>query len=478
MSLVGKNPRLLLINPWIYDFTAFDLWSKPVGLLYLASYLRSIGYEIDYIDCMDKYHPGLLSNPHLPPPKVKKYGTGHFLRQRIEKPAVFDFVPRYFARYGIPEDIFISELKKLQKPSAVLVTSFMTYWYLGPKRVIEIIRQIFPGVPVILGGIYATLLPEHARQILQPDFVVTGPGEIQIEKLLSDIIPEAPRHSHSPASLDEFPPPAFDLYHHLDYIVVLTSRGCPYRCTFCATDKISGPYTQRQPEAVVAEIIDQVRRFKVSDIAFYDDALLLNKHQRLIPILQHIIDRGVKVRFHTPNGLHAKYIDQQMAALFRVSGFTTIRLSFETSNPERFADMKNKVTPDELKTAVHFLVEAGFPPQQLEAYVLMGLPHQSFDEIYDSINFVHSLGIKIRLASYSPIPGTIDFQRAVQDGLFPPDADPLLTNKSIYPLHRTLEAYKKFQEVRNLVRTMNEKVEQILISTSVKNHLNPVRNWL
>lgn len=459
MGVIKKNPRLLLINPWIYDFTAFDLWSKPIGLLYLASYLRSIGYEIDYIDCLDKYHPGLLRHPQIPPPKVKKYGMGHFLRQRVEKPSVFNFVPRYFARYGMPEDIFISELKKLQKPSAVLVTSFMTYWYLGPKRVIEIIRHAFPRVPIILGGIYATLLPAHASQVLQPDYVVTGPGEAQIEQLLSRLIPDAPPHSLSPQSLDEFPPPAFDLYHRLDYIPVLTSRGCPFRCTFCATDKISGPYTQRQPAAVVKEIIEHIQRFATNDVVFYDDALLLNKNQRIIPILQEIIDRRVKVRFHTPNGLHVKYIDQQMATLFRASGFTTIRLSFETSNPERFADMRNKVTPDELQTAVNCLVEAGFPHQQLEAYILMGLPHQSFDEIYHSVNFVHSLGIKIRLASYSPIPGTVDYQRAVQDGLFPPDADPLLTNKTIYPLYRTFEAYKKFQDLRHMVRAMNERVE-------------------
>ena len=44
---MAQNPRLLLINPWIYDFTAFDLWTKPIGLLYIASYLRQVGYHID-----------------------------------------------------------------------------------------------------------------------------------------------------------------------------------------------------------------------------------------------------------------------------------------------------------------------------------------------------------------------------------------------------------------------------------------------
>jgi radical SAM superfamily enzyme YgiQ (UPF0313 family) len=455
-----RKYHLLLINPWIYDFTAFDLWSKPIGLLYIASYLRSIGYHIDYIDCLDRYHPEWVGSPQNKPLKIKKYGVGHFFRQRVEKPPVFSFVPRYFARYGIPEELFISQLRRLNKPAAVLVTSFMTYWYPGPQRVIEIVRQIFPDVPVILGGIYTTLLPEHARKILQPDFIITGPGEIQIEKFLTELLPQSPRSSGSPRSLDDFPSPAFDLYSRLDYLPVMTSRGCPYHCTFCATDKISGPYAQRKPAAVVQEILENVRRYNVRDVAFYDDALLLNKSQRLIPILEEIVAQQLNLRFHTPNGLHAKQIDREIARLFRLTGFTTIRLSFESADPKRIKDMRNKVTPADLTEAVRNLEQAGFSRKQLEAYVLMGLPHQSFQEIYQSVAFVYSLGIKIRLASFSPIPGTVDHQRAVQDGLFPADADPLLTNKTVFPLYRTTVAYEKFQRIRQLVRSLNDSLER------------------
>jgi hypothetical protein len=52
------DKHLLLINPWIYDFTAYDLWSKPLGLLYLAAFLRQQGFKISYIDCLDKYQAG------------------------------------------------------------------------------------------------------------------------------------------------------------------------------------------------------------------------------------------------------------------------------------------------------------------------------------------------------------------------------------------------------------------------------------
>jgi hypothetical protein len=460
MSDPTGKPRLLLINPWIYDFTAFDLWSKPIGLLYIASYLRNTGYEIHYIDCLDKFHPALLNWLGGKSLKVKKYGTGPFYREVVEKPAVYAAIPRKFARYGMPEILFKQELEKMLKPDAILVTSFMTYWYLGPKKVIEIIREAFPGIPVILGGIYATLLPEHAHRTIGPDYLIQGPGETRIEKLLSDLIPNAPKAETQPKALDDFPYPAFDLYHHLEYLPVMTSRGCPYRCTFCATDKISGKYAQRQPGNVVDEIIFSVKKYRVQDIAFYDDALLLNKHRRLLPILGMLSDKKLKIRFHTPNGLHAKQIDQETAKLFWDSGFKTIRLSFETVNEERQQDMMNKVTPLDLERAVQYLVQSGYSKKSLESYVLMGLPNQSFQEIYESILFVHFLGIKVKLASFSPIPGTVDFERAVESGQFPADADPLLTNKTIYPLHQGTESYRKFQEIRQLVTILNQAIDR------------------
>ncbi|MEJ2633729.1 MAG: radical SAM protein [Calditrichia bacterium] len=455
-----NKPRLLLINPWIYDFTAFDLWSKPMGLLYIAAYLRKSGYQIDFIDCMDKYHPELLQRQKRPYPKLKKFGTGPFHREIVNKPEILNFIPRHYSRYGMPEDIFIRSLQRLSKPDAILLTSHMTYWYPGPRRAAELVRELFPGVPLILGGIYATLMPDHARRIIAPNYLIEGPGELQIAWLLSEILPEATQSIEPLAALDDFPAPAFDLYSHLDYLVIMTSRGCPYHCTFCATDKISGTFAQRKPDYVTEEILQYTHRFHVRDVAFYDDALLINKKRRLFPILESLNKVRTNFRFHTPNGLHAREIDEETAQLFFRSGFTTIRLSFESVSPDRLEDMKNKVTPNDLETAAENLERVGYRRKMLEAYVLMGLPDQPVEEIYQSILFVHSLGMKVRLASFSPIPGTIDFDRAVNRGLFPADADPLLMNKTIYPLYRTTAFYRKFHSIRQFTNVLNQGIER------------------
>lgn len=441
--------RLLLINPWIYDFTAYDLWSKPLGLLYIASFLRDLGYHIDYIDCLDKHTSERQ-------PKIRKYGQGKFTRTEVEKPVVLEHIPRKYARFGISVDAFRKRLLSQPAPDAVLVTSLMTYWYPGPQHVVELIREIYPGVPVILGGIYATLLPDHAKKTIKPDFLVTGPGELKVASLLADIFGAGftPQADHS--NLDHYPYPAFDLVPHPDYLLVMTARGCPYDCSFCAQKQIAMRFTQRDPMAVVEEIVYHYQKFHLRDFAFYDDALFIRKEKHIQVILEELIRRNLPIRFHSPNGLFARYIDKDLAQLMFRSNFKTIRLSFETSNEARRKDMYSKVSNEDMIAAVDNLHNAGYANADLDAYVLMGLPNQPIEEIIASLIFVNNLGVQSRLASFSPIPGTKDFHRAVEAGLIAADIDPLLTNKSIFPLHQGNDGFSTFRKLRQFSHMLNE----------------------
>ncbi len=441
--------KLLLINPWIYDFTAYDLWGKPLGLLYVASFLREYGFTVEFIDCLDKY-----IEPSIP--KINKYGIGPFKRTIVNKPSVLKHIPRHYARYGISEELFIQKLKEHSNADAVLVTSIMTYWYLGVKRVVELVRRYLPDKPIILGGIYATLLPQHAREIIKPDYIVTGPGELNALRLLSKLFSLPVDENKLPKTLDDFPYPAFDLLNHPDYLIVMTSRGCPYNCSFCAQKKISMSFTQRQPQKVVEEIVTHYRRFRLRDFAFYDDALFINKKRHIQVILQKLIDTRLPLRLHSPNGLFVRFIDRELAELMFRSNFKTIRLSYETSNQSRWPDMYSKVSNEAMIQAVRHLKQAGFKAKSLEAYVIMGLPGQSLEEIIASIIFVNNLGVIVRLASFSPIHGTLEFERAVKKGLIPQDVDPLLTNKSIYPLANEILTYETFRKIRKFARILNE----------------------
>ena len=91
-----KAPFVLLINPWITDFAAYDLWTKPMGLLLLASLLREGGCGVALIDCLDRRDPFTNFHPETMPGRDKKFGTGKYPRMRLPKPRPYNDFPRYF----------------------------------------------------------------------------------------------------------------------------------------------------------------------------------------------------------------------------------------------------------------------------------------------------------------------------------------------------------------------------------------------
>jgi radical SAM superfamily enzyme YgiQ (UPF0313 family) len=199
---------------------------------------------------------------------------------------------------------------------------------------------------------------------------------------------------------------------------------------------------------------------KIKTFVFYDDALLINSPDHIQPLLDEIIERKMVCTFHTPNGLHAQRIDKDVgSALFR-SGFKTVRLSFETANTERQTEMGSKVTKEDLATALDHLRAAGYKSKELEVYVLAGLPGQPFEEMMESILFVARCGAKVRLALYSPIPGTREWEKGVRFFGFDPQADPLLHNNTILPFFTSTGETSSIEQLQGLVKILNAAIDQ------------------
>lgn len=402
LSPSGKN--ILLVNPWIMDFKAFDLWMKPLGLLYLASILEKNGFNITLLDCLDRRHPSVEGRI-----KIRPDGTGKFCHENVEKPDVYREVPRKYKKYGIREEVFRRELDRIEKPRLILVTSIMTYWYRGVHRAIEILKEKFPGVPLILGGIYASLFPSFARACSGADRVVDRFNPVEFVKMAGELTETEP--AFLPESFLSFPPPAFHLYRKLDYYTLLTSRGCPYNCSYCASKTLYGGFLQRDPGLVVDEILTAHREFSVKNFAFYDDALLVNGEKHIIPILERIAGMDLDLKFFTPNGLHARFVTPRVAELMHKCSFSQIRLSLETSDEKLLRETGGKVTGGELNRAVENLEKAGYNRGDLGVYIMMGIPGQSFEECTRTVDFLHDMGVQVRISDYSPVPGTMDFEK-------------------------------------------------------------------
>ena len=456
MALEEKS--ILLFNPWIYDFSAYDFWFKPLGLLYIGSILRQLGYRIELLDCLDRFHPALESV--VEPEKIIRRSdySGKFYREIIKKPETLSFVPRHYARYGTPYNLVHKLLLSLDPPAVILITSFMTYWYPAVQDAIVLLRHCFPGAKIILGGIYPTLCPQHAQDHAAPDFVVKGEGEVKAVRLIAELL-NGPGADYYYSDLDELPFPAFDLYPQLKTVALLTSRGCPNACSFCASKRLAAGYRRRSVQNIIAEIVLWHQEYDIQHYSFFDDALLHHSSTYFKPLLRRLGNRA-RMTFYTPNGLTPRYIDEEMAELFRMSGVRHVRLSFETSNERRQKAMSAKVTNSELATALKNFEHAGYETKEIGVYVLMGLPDQTVDEVVESVLFVHRLGARVNMASFSPIPGTLEWQKAVDIGQWEPDTDLLLTNTTIFPIwHKTI-GYEKCDELMQWVNSLNHQLAE------------------
>jgi radical SAM superfamily enzyme YgiQ (UPF0313 family) len=435
---MATKGQVLLVNPWIYDFAAFNLWIEPLGLLTIAAVLRDNGYSVTVLDCLAP-HPGM--------PRPRPDGSGKFLKAFVDKPEPVAFVPRHYGRYGLPLDRFDAVLNAAPRPDAVLVASGMTYWYPGVVEAIQRIRARLGAVPVALGGIYATLCLEHARLHSGADEVIAGPG-------VTPALHFADRMTGHNSALDRYldpcawPSPAHDLVPR-PFAGLLTAWGCPYRCTYCASHRLQPAFVQREPAAIVEEI-DLCLRRGIRDFAFYDDALLLDSGRHLVPILEEAIERGWPVSFHTPNGLHAREVTAPLAALMRRAGLVTVRLSLETIDAVRQQSTGGKVTTDLFERAVVHLKAAGFRSKELGAYILAGLPDQPLSEVEETVRFVHRLGVQAKLALFSPVPGTPEGDRSMSA-----DADPLWHNDTVYPHLLGGNHVRELQRIKQLAKDGN-----------------------
>lgn len=442
--------RTLLINPWIYDFAAYDLWLKPFGLLRIGQLLRNWGWEVDFIDCLNRFHPCLPDFFGGRHPRRDRHGCGKYYKIEVTKPPPIENIERKYFRYGIPQELFQEEIDNIERPDLIFVGSTMTYWYPGYFLAIELAHASFPEVPIILGGIYPALCPDHARNNSGATLVHTKGGIQELTMILTKLGFAYPAQTYE---MDLTP--AYDFLTDRSALAVRTGLGCPNSCSYCATSILEPQFLQRSPKTVADEIIGYIFKYGTTDIAFYDNALLCNAEKHLNRILSILIKQTISCRFHTPNGLHARLLTRNTAELMKKSGFINPRLSLETTQQERQKQTGNKVATSELIRAVNYLENAGFERHEILVYLLYGLPGQNPEEVENDIHFVHGLGASVSLAGYSPIPDTMDYHRLLIDEIIEEEMDPLKQNNTTFCLGQKIFTSDQIRALRKLASNLN-----------------------
>lgn len=457
MGKMGK--KILLVNPWIYDFAAYNFWIKPLGLYYLAAYLEKNGHDIEIIDCLDAFADSpfftqVFANPFRLP-RVKEYGDGKFFGEEINKPNALQGIAKKYKRYGMPISLFRKRLEALANIDFILLTSMMTYWYPGLWEAIAILKKHFPMATIVLGGNYATLSPEHAKEA-GADFIFTGAIEDAFEKLNESILGAKSGYLPNKKLPDTLPFPAFAKAKRKDFLPILTARGCPFRCSYCASHILNPSFYRRSPDNVFGEINHWHGGYGTSDFAFYDDALLFKPEELFIPLARTLIKAGMSVRFHCPNGMHVAEITANIAELLKDANFRTIRLGLESSDEKSQITTGGKVNNEQFVAAMRYLREAGYGQNDIGVYILCGLPQQIASEVEATIRFVLENGGKPMLAEYSPIPGTKLWQDALAASPYPLAGEPLYHNNSLLPCGGSTFPLADLQKLKALTRISAE----------------------
>jgi len=441
------HPKILLVNPPIYDFSAYDFWLKPYGLLRVAGYLRGQA-ALALFDYLDRWHP--LAPPD-PAQRVGTWERGPFYAAGATKPALFAAIPRTYRRYGLPRALFQTFVAEQGPFDVALIQTVMTYWYPGVQEVIEDIRAYTPQTKIILGGVYATLCPQHAHS-LGADLVI---DRSHLEPLWR-VLRLTPRLQQLPL---------WEAYPDLRVGVLKLADGCPFKCTYCSVPQVYPPFAARPLERSLAELA-WLRQCGARHVAFYDDALLFKPEQILVPFLRQVLQRGLEAHFHTPNALNARFITQDLATLMVQAGFKTFYVGFESSAYAWQRRTGGKVYAHELEQAVEHLVSAGADIHQIMAYLIIAHPQTDQQDVEASMHFAHSLGLRLMLSEFSPIPGTPDGERC---RAWVDLDEPLWHNKTVFPL--VFLGAAEVQRLKALCRELNSKIEDTPpVRTSLISH--------
>ncbi len=237
----------------------------------------------------------------------------------------------------------------------------------------------------------------------------------------------------------------------LGHRAVVSSFGCPFHCTYCASRRLAPEFFRRPPNAVASEIRLWFEK-GIRDFAFYDDALLYQQEKHLSPILALLEEWNVRVRFHTPNGMHARWITLDTARMLFRNGFQTLRIGFETDILSDQVSTGGKVSNAEMEQAIVYLKEAGFRKHQIGIYLIVGLNGEPWQETIRRARWIQERGGRALPNFLSPVPATNDFARL--SAQYPVlEEDPLSHNDLFFAFYSGTVGYAEFNILK---RSMQE----------------------
>ncbi|MEM1563079.1 MAG: radical SAM protein [Candidatus Bathyarchaeia archaeon] len=363
--------------------------------------------------------------------------------------------------YGL--DDIRRELKNFY-PDVVGITSTTPSIY-EAYRVAEAAKSVRDDCIVVIGGPHVTFLPEEAlTECKSVDVIVQGEGEETFQELVKAIDHGTPLENVRGIAyrkndkvvvtkprpfirdLDKIPFPSFDMLpiwryelQRVRYMPITSSRGCPFKCSFCASSHLfGGCWRGRSPKNVVEEIKLIHDEFKIKNIEFVDDTFTLNI-KRAEEICDEILREGLDISWGASSRVDT--INKRLAEKMRRAGCWIVYLGIESASQEILNSMGKKITISQIVKAVKTLKEAGI---QILGSFILGFPEETIETAEQTITFAKKLDLDYaQFSILTPYPGTPIYEYAKENGM-------LLTSD-----------WSKFNAVEPVMKLKNLTIKQL-----------------
>lgn len=411
--------KILFITPPAFSFkNNLDINPlPPMGPGYIAALLEREGYDVSIVDSLAmgwKNHETINED---------------IIRVGLSFKEITEIIDRY-------------------KPDVLGISNLFSRQSLNAYKIAEIAKGLNPKLITVFGGAHPTVCCEDVLSTNFVDYIVLGEGDISFLKLIkylegklqeTDIDGIAYKKNGKNVviqkkewidDLDSLPFPArhlmnMDLYFGLEashgqrkckrFTPIITSRGCPAKCTFCSANKVWGrKFRMRSVENVLSEMRHLKKEFGIQEFMFEDDNTTLDV-SRAKELFRRMIEEKLDFAWDTPNGVAAFALDNETLKLMKDSGCYKVNFAIESGNQHHLS--KNIRKPLNLKKVPPLVDYARKIGMEVGVFLVVGMPGETEEMVWDSFKFVASMGIyNPHVSVATPYPGTELFDMCKEKG--------------------------------------------------------------
>jgi magnesium-protoporphyrin IX monomethyl ester (oxidative) cyclase len=399
--------RIVLVHPagsnWVpgkKDVSATANRMAPLGLLSIAAHLEQEGYTVNVLDFLG---PEAASNPQINAKRILSANP--------------DLVGFSATTSGFLDGYDLAIHLKSQRPEIQIIFGGVHISALGAKLLDQ-----FPHIDYLcmgegeltLAGLAAGQAPSQINGLVWRDngHAITNPAREHIQNLDSLPFPAYEKLVGFPGS---YHLPLFS-YIQAPGATMVTSRGCPYQCSYCDRSVFKRGFRYNSPEYIYAHMQYLRDRFGVRHLNIYDDLFTMNR-KRITRFCELLISKPLGVHFNC--AVRVGHADDALLATLKAAGCLMVSVGIESADPDLLEVHKPGVYLDEVRDTVKRIQQSGLRAKGL---FMMGLPGETEASIKKTSDFVISLGLDdMNMSKFTPFHGAPVWQTIIEQGTLDED---------------------------------------------------------